>query len=159
MHCSDILYPIRWPQNNTSIWWLSFLNLWLCYCLWASSLCQKGAGGRKATPESPRHCSCAAVGSGAPPSPALVTFGPPHKTQTVHIVQCREWLEEHLCRRGWMRFSLTLLKASDLNSRSVSGPYTVIFNNLIYLGSNVFIQSLLDFSLKYKYAVITALLQ
>lgn len=85
-------------------------------------------------------------GNGALPSPALATFGPPHQTQVfVKLFNCAvekvaagtsedEWDFAWCC--------LALLKASHLNCCSVSGLYTVIFNNLIYLGCIVFIQSL-----------------
>lgn len=42
----------RGPKSYPRVRWPSFFNLQLCYCHWASPLCQKGAGGGKAVPES-----------------------------------------------------------------------------------------------------------
>lgn len=55
--CYEMLCTARGPQNNANVWWPSFFNLQLCHCLWASSLCQKGADGGNTVPES-RYLSC-----------------------------------------------------------------------------------------------------
>lgn len=117
-----------------------FKNLQLCYCLWVSSLSQKGADGRNAIPEPNALSPQAQFLCPAEPCPGIPKPNTGH-SKTVYIVQWREWLEEHLCRREWMRFFFMLCGLKHLKFCSA-----VIFNNQFYLGSDVFIQSLLDFN-------------